>query len=153
MLTMDAKWPLLIRDEQSPDGEQVRIVNEAAFGRSDEADLIERLRIEGAILLSLVAGFDRRIVGHILFSRMMVETEQGPVAAVSLAPMAVLPDYQGRQVGSHTKSTIPDLASLLRRPAIWAVRFPPTHSWHWNSPTVHWREFKVRSGITSAFWL
>ncbi len=98
---MDTESPLLIRDEQPPDAKQVREVNEAAFGRSDEADLIDRLRVEGVILLSLVAQFDGQIVGHILFSRMTVETVQGPVGAVSLAPMAVLPDHQGRRVGSQ----------------------------------------------------
>jgi putative acetyltransferase len=98
---MEAKSPLLIRVEQPHDREKVRRVNEAAFGRSDEADLIDRLRVEGAVLASLVAEMDRQIVGHILFSRMTVETAQGPVAAVSLAPMAVLPDHQGRQVGSQ----------------------------------------------------
>jgi len=76
-------------------------VNQAAFDRSDEADLIDRLRIEGAVVASLVAEIDRQIVGHILFSRMTVETSQGPVAAVSLAPMAVLPDHQRRMVGSE----------------------------------------------------
>jgi len=76
-------------------------VNEVAFGRSDEADLIDRLQAEGVVLLSLVAEVDSKIIGHILFSRMRVETAQGPVAAVSLAPMAVLPGHQGRQVGSQ----------------------------------------------------
>ncbi|HTS51359.1 MAG TPA: N-acetyltransferase [Bryobacteraceae bacterium] len=92
---------LFIRDEQPGDREQVRKVNETAFGRSDEADLIDRLLAEGAVLLSLVAEVDGQIVGHILFSRMTVETEQGPLAAVSLAPMAVLPEQQGRHVGSQ----------------------------------------------------
>ena len=32
---------------------------------------------------------------------MTIETAQGPVAAVSLAPMAVLPDHQGHRVGSR----------------------------------------------------
>lgn len=32
---------------------------------------------------------------------MTIEAVQGPVAAVSLAPMAVLPGHQGRQVGSR----------------------------------------------------
>ena len=76
---MDAKPPPVVRDEHPDDREQVRIVNEAAFGRSDEADLIDRLRVEGAVLLSLVAEIDRQIIGHILFSRMTVETAQGPV--------------------------------------------------------------------------
>ena len=98
---MGTNSTLFIRDEQPRDREQVRKVNEAAFGRSDEADLIDRLLAEGAVLLSLVAEVDGQIVGHILFSRMAVETEQGPVAAVSLAPMAVLPEQQGRQIGSE----------------------------------------------------
>jgi putative acetyltransferase len=101
MPTMNTSSSLFIRDEQPPDGEQVRKVNEAAFGRSDEADLIDRLRVEGAILLSLVAEVDGQIIGHILFSRMMAETTQGPLAAVSLAPLAILPDYQGHHVGSQ----------------------------------------------------
>jgi len=98
---MCIKAPLLIRPEQAADRAQVRVVNEAAFGRSDEADLIDRLRVEGAVLLSLVAEIDSRIVGHILFSQMTVDTTEGPLAAVSLAPMAVLPDHQGRQIGSQ----------------------------------------------------
>jgi putative acetyltransferase len=101
MLPMEPKSPLLIRDEQVCDREQVRKVNETAFGRSDEADLVDRLRAEGAVLLSLVAELDGQIIGHILFSRMTVETALRSVAAVSLAPMAVLPQHQGRKVGSQ----------------------------------------------------
>jgi putative acetyltransferase len=93
--------PLAIREEQPLDSDQVRNVNEAAFGRTDEARLIDRLRAEGVVLLSLIAELDNQIVGHILFSRMTIETAYGPVDAVSLAPMAVLPDHQGRQVGSQ----------------------------------------------------
>ena len=90
----------LVREEQPGDSQQIRKLNEAAFGRSDEADLIDGLRQGGVVLLSLVAEVDSQIIGHILFSRMTVETAQGPMAAVSLAPMAVLPDHQRRQVGS-----------------------------------------------------
>jgi len=101
MRAMDSKSPLLVREERLGDRERVRIVNEDAFGRPDEADLIDRLRAEGAVLLSLVAEVDGHIIGHVLFSRMAVETAQGSLAAVSLAPMAVLPDHQGRGVGSQ----------------------------------------------------
>jgi putative acetyltransferase len=76
-------------------------VNESAFGRSEEADLLDRLRAEKAVLLSLVAKVDGRVVGHILFSRMTIETAQGPLDAVALAPLAVLPEFQGRQAGSQ----------------------------------------------------
>lgn len=91
----------MIRREEPGDREQVRVVNEAAFARADEADLVDALRTEGAVLLSLVAEVEGRIAGHILFSRMTVETAEGAVAAVSLAPMAVLPEYQGRGIGSE----------------------------------------------------
>ena len=77
----------------------IRQVNEEAFGGADEADLVEALRREGVVLLSLVAELNRRIVGHILFSRMLIETPAGPIAAVALAPLAVLPPYQRQGIG------------------------------------------------------
>ena len=89
-----------IREEQPVDCEEIRNVNEAAFGRPDEAGLIDRLHAEGVVLLSLVGESQGRIVGHVLFSRMSVETPQGEVPAVSLAPMAVLPEHQRSGVGS-----------------------------------------------------
>ena len=89
------------RDERLRDRPEVRKVNEAAFERPDEADLIDRLREEGVVLLSLVAEVESQIVGHILFSRMYIETAQGALPAVSLAPMAVRPSHQRRGVGSH----------------------------------------------------
>jgi len=77
----------------------VRLVNEAAFGGSEEAELVEKLHADGEVLLSLVAELDGRVVGHILFSRMWVDTASGPLAAAALAPMAVLPGYQRRGMG------------------------------------------------------
>lgn len=90
---------MIVRAEDSADtGERyvIRAINEAAFGRPDEADLVESLRSESAVLLSLVAELEHRIVGHILFSRVSIETISGPVSAAALAPVAVLPDYQRR---------------------------------------------------------
>jgi putative acetyltransferase len=92
---------MLIRSEQPDDRPQIRAVNEAAFGRPDEADLIDNLRTEGAVLISLVAEIDSQIVGHILFSRMAIETVLAAIPAVSLAPMAVLPDHQACGIGSQ----------------------------------------------------
>ena len=79
----------------------VRSINEAAFGRPDEADLVDNLRREGAVLQSIVAEVTQRIVGHILFSRMSIETSTGLVSAAALAPVAVLPDYQRRGIGGQ----------------------------------------------------
>lgn len=90
----------------------VRSVIEAAFGRADEADLVESLHREGVVLLSLVAEREGRIVGHILFSRMSIETADGSIAAASLAPVAVTPEYQNRGIGGRL---IRDGLDLLRR--------------------------------------
>jgi putative acetyltransferase len=90
-----------IRDEQFGDQREVWQLKEAAFGRADEADLVDRSREEGVVLLSLVAELRGQIVGHILFSRLSIETAPGTLPAVSLAPMAVRPGHQRRQVGSH----------------------------------------------------
>ena len=81
----------VVREEQPDDAPRVRKLNAAAFGRRDEADLIDDLWHEGVVLLSLVAELDSKVIGHILFSRMTVETDtdREPLAAVSLAPMAV----------------------------------------------------------------
>jgi putative acetyltransferase len=93
-----------IRCENAEDAQEravVRSINEAAFGRPDEAGLIDGLWAEGAVLLSLVAEVERRIVGHILFSRMWIDTSNGPVPAAALAPMAVLPEHQRRGIGER----------------------------------------------------
>ena len=100
-----------IREEQPADRNAIRVIHEAAFGRPDEADLVERLRAEGVVLLSLIAEVEGRIAGHILFSRMSIEIPSSSVAAASLAPMAVLPDYQKRGLGSKL---IEDGLSRLR---------------------------------------
>ena len=79
----------------------VHSINEAAFGRLDEADLVDSLRAEGFVLLSLVAELEKRTVGHILFTRMSIETAGGSISAVALAPMAVSPEYQRRGIGDE----------------------------------------------------
>ena len=88
-----------VRPEGPGDAEAVRRVNTEAFGQPDEAELVRKLAAAGAALLSLVAEVDGRVVGHILFSPVTIETEGGTESAVGLAPMAVLPDHQGRGVG------------------------------------------------------
>ncbi len=91
---------MLLREEQAADREAVRLVNTLAFGRASEADLVERLRDAGLVVASLVAEEEGRVVAHILFTRLEMETARGPVAAASLAPMAVLPERQRRGIGS-----------------------------------------------------
>lgn len=90
---------MTIREEDPRDLPAVRSINEVAFGRRDEADLVERLGAEGVVLASLVAEMQGRPAGHILFSRMWIDTTASAVPAVALAPMAVLTEFQHQGIG------------------------------------------------------
>lgn len=89
-----------VRDERDDDRAAIHHVNAAAFGQEDEAALVDRLREDGDVLLSLVAEVDGAVVGHVLFSRLLVETAAGGREAVALAPAAVLPAHQRRGIGA-----------------------------------------------------
>jgi len=48
---------VIVRGENTEDAEErsaIRSIHEAAFGRPDEAGLVDRLRVEGVVLVSLV---------------------------------------------------------------------------------------------------
>lgn len=91
---------LEIREEQPGDKGAIHTVEEKAFGRWVEADLVDSLRDEGAFILSLVALKQGSIVGHILFSPAVIEGDGKAIDVVALAPMAVLPEHQRSGVGS-----------------------------------------------------
>jgi putative acetyltransferase len=88
-----------VRAEAQADLAAIRAVNEAAFGSSAEADIVEALRTKRVELVSLVADVDGSVVGHILFSPVSVATDRR-VKLVGLGPMAVFPRYQRSGVGS-----------------------------------------------------
>jgi putative acetyltransferase len=89
-----------IRTEKPGDAPAVREVNRLAFGREDEARLVDDLRSGTHARISLVAKREDKIIGHVMFSVLSIETEHGSVEALALAPMAVVPEVQGQGVGS-----------------------------------------------------
>jgi len=86
----------LVRPASRADHAAIFEVEAAAFGRTDEAQIVEGVRAEGAALVELVAEEGGEVVGHVLFSRMTVTP--GRLIA-GLAPVAVRPDRQRRGVG------------------------------------------------------
>ena len=94
---------LTVRAEGADDGPSVRRVNVSAFGRPDEAALVDALRDVARPQLSLVGVLDGEVVGHIFFSPVSIEMEDSAVAALALGPMAVLPEFQNQGVGSTTR--------------------------------------------------
>ena len=90
-----------IREEQAEDKPAIRLINEKAFGRPQEANLVDQLHQSCGNLLSLVAVIEDRLVGHILFSPTTIESHGDVIQGMGLAPMAVLPEYQRLGVGSR----------------------------------------------------
>jgi len=89
---------LKIRHEEPDDIAQIRDVHRRAFGQGQEADIVDALRTNGAIRLSLVATVNGEVVGHIMYSPVTVG---GRIEGAGLAPMAVAPEHQRRGIGSR----------------------------------------------------
>jgi putative acetyltransferase len=93
---------ITIRPETPDDYAAVRSINLAAFDTAAEADLVDAMRNEPEYVpeLSLVAELNGQIIGHALFSEVTVEQETDEMRALSLGPIAVLPDHQSKGIGS-----------------------------------------------------
>jgi putative acetyltransferase len=91
---------ITIRPEQPGDVDAVRAVNLRAFPHPVEADLVDKLRVACPEAVSLVAELDGKVVGHILFTSVTVQTRTGEILGMGLGPMAVVPDCQRQGIGS-----------------------------------------------------
>lgn len=95
-----------IREEVPSDFNEISTLIESAFRDEEHSDgdehlLVERIRKSDAYVaeLSLVAVNDEnRIVGHIMLSRITID---GKYSSLALAPVSVLPEFQGRGVGGE----------------------------------------------------
>lgn len=92
-----------IRTAKSEEGEAIQRVYLSAFP-SDERERIAQLAIDllsdasQPETLSLVAEQDGAVVGHVAFSPVFVD---GDTVGYLLAPLAVLPEWQGVGIGSQ----------------------------------------------------
>jgi putative acetyltransferase len=86
-----------IREERSDDVAAVREVNRRAFGQDQESNIVDALRTNGGALLSLVGTVNGQVAEHIMYSPLTVAEN---VHGVALGPMAVVPEYQRRGIGT-----------------------------------------------------
>ncbi len=103
---------IIIRQETKKDIVDVynlikEVFKNAEHSDGDEHNLVNRLRKSNAFIpeLSLVAELDKKIVGHILFTKVMV----GDSIQLALAPISVDTALQKQGIGSlliHTGHTI-----------------------------------------------
>jgi putative acetyltransferase len=91
---------LTIRAERPEDIPGIQIVNERAFGRREEGDIVDRLRESDSEFISLVADEKGVILGAILFTPAALESEGREIAGMLLGPLAVLPERQRQGIGS-----------------------------------------------------
>jgi putative acetyltransferase len=93
---------LLIRETAEDDLPQALQVHRAAFGGETEAGLVQAMLADPTAhpLLSLLAVEGERALGHVLFSRVWLDGAGRDASMMILAPLAVIPDAQGKAVGS-----------------------------------------------------
>jgi len=94
---------MIIRNEEPSDIGEITKVTRAAYdehssNQQTETFIISDLRAAGALILSLVTEIDNQIVGHIAFSPVTIS--DGTQNWYGLGPVSVLPDFQGRRIGT-----------------------------------------------------
>ncbi|MBN3789037.1 N-acetyltransferase [Burkholderia sp. Ac-20353] len=92
-----------LRDERKGDADAIARVIVAAFageprGGQFERHIVDVLRADGALSVSLVAERDGRIVGHVAFSPVTIGAASE--GWYGLAPLAVLPDCRRQSIGA-----------------------------------------------------
>lgn len=92
---------LRIREEDQSDIPAIHNIHRRAFGGDYEPRLVEMLRNAGRVTLSLVAIIEDQVVGHVLFSPVTFDPPLAKLRWVALGPIGVLPEYQGRGIGSR----------------------------------------------------
>ncbi len=111
---------LIIRQERADDYEIVNDVIVAAFKEAEHTDhqeqeLVRRLRSSKSFIaeLSLVAEVDGVIVGHILLTKIKINSEIDSFVSLALAPVSVLPSYQCKGIGGALINQAHDIASSM----------------------------------------
>jgi len=94
---------MLIRPESPEDIKAIEALTASAFkdkpySEGTEQIIINRLRDAGALALSLVADMNGVIVGHVAFSKVTINGEDGDW--YGLGPISVQPDLQKQGIGS-----------------------------------------------------
>ncbi len=92
---------MIIRKALESDLNDVLYVERAAFGSEDEANLVKDLLTDTSAqpIVSLLAYKENQAVGHVFFTRAQLE-KKSQLSIYILAPLAVVPEYQKKGVGT-----------------------------------------------------
>lgn len=135
-----------IRQEIPDDFNTVFEINKLAFGQDNEAKLVSLLRQSNAFVpeLSLVATIDNKIIGHILFSKIIIaDDNHNEFESLALAPMAVMPEFQQKGIGGQLIKSGIDKAKELQYKSVIVLGhehyypkfgFVPAKKWNIKAP-------------------
>ncbi len=111
---------IILRQENSTDYPAVAEMikssyKDVGYSNHREQFMVERLRNSEAFIpqLSLVAEADHEIVGHIMLTRIFIHNQKQSIVSLSLAPLSVAPEFQGKGVGSKLVAEAHRLAKEL----------------------------------------
>ena len=90
-----------IKEATESDYDDTMEIEKKAFGYDKEAKLVSDLLEDKSAepRLSLLAFHNNKAIGHILFTKAIIEREETNPLAHILAPLAILPEYQNKGVG------------------------------------------------------
>ena len=90
-----------VRKATSDDFSDVMNVERLAFGEEDEARLVKDLLADASAesFVSLLACYQGEAIGHILFTKALLEGSNPSPSLYILAPLAVKPEYQKQGIG------------------------------------------------------
>lgn len=104
---------ILFRQENKDDYAAVFNLIQRAFEKEEMSDhseqyLVERLRNSEAFIpeLSIVVEINQNIAGHILLTRIkVINNKNEEFESLALAPVSILPEYQGKGIGGKLIET------------------------------------------------
>jgi putative acetyltransferase len=91
-----------VREELPTDRDQVGELHLRAFGDHGVvvARLVDQLRLDDPDAFGLVWEEDGAVVGHVMFTRSLLDAPERLIDVQVLSPLGVLPEWQGRGIGS-----------------------------------------------------
>ena len=96
-----------LRPETPADYAAVRDIVRRAFDREEVVDLVDRIRSSESYVpeLSFVAESDGKIVGHTMLSYVDLVGERSARRILTLSPVSLVPEEQGRGIGGSLVRT------------------------------------------------
>ena len=128
-----------IRPEIESDYQKIYKLHHLAFGQEDESKIVDKIRLGENYIpeLSLIMEIDNQIIGHILFSKIKIKGLK-KFETLALAPMAVLPIFQRKGIGSQLVRAGLEIAKALGFDSIIVLGHKDYYPQFGFQPASHW---------------